>query len=168
MLILDSKHLQAIQNHAQRAYPHECCGLLLGTMTTLDDVWQKQVQSLYGAENTWDQDKQTFVPTEVELDTTRRYWISPQVLLTAQKQVRSAGWEIIGTYHSHPDHPAVPSECDRQWAWPQYSYIIVSVENATPKTSRSWMLDDDHVFQPEPMQMTDRSTEPVMRYNRIY
>ncbi len=163
VLILSSQHLQIIQNQAQRAYPHECCGLLLGEITSVAEGWQKKVHSLYGTENSWDQDKHEFAATEVNLDTTRRYWISPQALLEAQKQARSEGWDIIGTYHSHPDHPAVPSECDRQWAWPQYSYMIVAVENGIPQDCRSWRLDDYHAFQSEPLQMINRSIQSVMR-----
>lgn len=163
MLSLSPHHLQAIQHHAHQTYPHECCGLLLGQITAQEGQWHKQVQTLHTADNSWDQDKYEFAPTEVHLEATRRYWISPQTLLSAQKQARCQGWEIIGSYHSHPDHPAVPSECDRQWAWPQYSYIIVAVANATPQDYRSWMLDDNHIFQPEPLHITNRSMRSVMR-----
>jgi proteasome lid subunit RPN8/RPN11 len=72
-------------------------------------------------------------------------------MLMAMREARNCSLEIIGIYHSHPDHPAVPSECDRQLAWPQYSYIIVSVAQGYAAESKSWILDDTHQFQPEPI-----------------
>jgi proteasome lid subunit RPN8/RPN11 len=81
----------------------------------------------------------------------KRYWIKPATLLQAQKYARDRGWDIIGIYHSHPDHPALPSECDRQWAWPDYSYVIVSVTQAKADPIQSWVLDGQHQFQSEPI-----------------
>jgi len=60
------------------------------------------------------------------------------------------GLDLLGWYHSHPDHPARPSEFDREHAWPWYSYVIVSVEAGNPKDLTSWRLEDDRsTFQPE-------------------
>ena len=59
------------------------------------------------------------------------------------KPPRHKGWTLIGWYHSHPDHPAKPSEYDREHAWPWYSYIIVSVQNGNPRDMTSWRLQDD-------------------------
>jgi proteasome lid subunit RPN8/RPN11 len=72
-------------------------------------------------------------------------------MLKAQKQARDRNLDIIGIYHSHPDHPAVPSEFDRAIAWQQYSYIIVSVQQGKACDLKNWSLDDDHQFQPEEM-----------------
>lgn len=90
---------------------------------------------------------------ELPLSKTRRYWIAPETLLKEMKDARAKGLEIIGIYHSHPDHPAVPSECDRHFAWSEYSYIIVSVQHGKAVDTRSWSLDEQHQFQPEPLLM---------------
>lgn len=92
-----------------------------------------------------------------ELTTTRRYWIDPQDLLKTQREARDRGLSIIGVYHSHPDHEAIPSNCDRTLAWPEYSYIIVSVQKGKAVDIRSWQLNDDHKFLPEPMKIAPAS-----------
>ncbi len=86
------------------------------------------------------------------LDKTRRYWIDPRDLLTAQRYGRDRQLDMIGVYHSHPNHPAVPSECDRTFAWVDYSYIIVSVLQGSAQDLLCWSLDDQHQFQPEALQ----------------
>jgi proteasome lid subunit RPN8/RPN11 len=58
------------------------------------------------------------------------------------KQAREDGLEVVGIFHSHPDHPAVPSECDRRLAWPQYLYVILSVERGQVVDVRHWVLKD--------------------------
>ena len=63
----------------------------------------------------------------------------------AEQAAREKGWEVVGWYHSHPDHPARPSEFDREHAWPWYSYIIVSVMSAVPAEMTSWRLNDDRL-----------------------
>ena len=78
-----------------------------------------------------------------------RYWIDPADLLRIQKQARDQGLEIIGIYHSHPDHPAVPSECDRRLAWPVYSYLIASVCQGQVVAVQSWRLNDAQLFESE-------------------
>jgi len=70
-------------------------------------------------------------------------------MFKAQKDARDRNLDIIGIFHSHPDHPAVPSEFDRAIAWQQYSYIIVSVQQGKAWELKSWSLDDNHQFQPE-------------------
>jgi proteasome lid subunit RPN8/RPN11 len=78
-----------------------------------------------------------------------RFSIAPKVMLQAQKDARDRNLDIIGIFHSHPDHPAVPSEFDRAIAWQQYSYIIVSVQQGKACDLKSWSLNDEHQFQPE-------------------
>jgi proteasome lid subunit RPN8/RPN11 len=70
-------------------------------------------------------------------------------MLQAQKDARDRHLDIVGIFHSHPDHPAVPSEFDRAIAWQRYSYIIVSVQQGQACDLKSWSLDDDQQFQPE-------------------
>ncbi|MBC6473193.1 MAG: M67 family metallopeptidase [Hormoscilla sp. GM102CHS1] len=143
-------HLQAIQGDAESRYPSECCGLLLGKMS--GDV--KTIREVLPTENSWDDSvAETFseITGSGKLGTTRRerYSIAPDTLLKVQKQVRDRDLDIIGVYHSHPDHPAVPSEFDRALAWEEYSYIIVSVLQGEAADLRSWCLDGDLQFQPE-------------------
>lgn len=89
--------------------------------------------------------------SELVTTKTRRYTIAPIVFLQAQSEARDRRLDIIGIYHSHPDNCATPSEFDRVYAWPQYSYIIVSVQQGKACDLNSWSLDDNHRFQPEEM-----------------
>jgi proteasome lid subunit RPN8/RPN11 len=73
----------------------------------------------------------------------KRYLISPRDFFEAEKEARKAGLDVIGVYHSHPDHPARPSEFDREHAFPWYSYIIVSVAQGEPRDLTSWTLRED-------------------------
>ncbi len=92
----------------------------------------------------------------------RRYAIAPEDLLRTQRQAREQGLNIIGVYHSHPDHGAVPSECDRAQAWPEYAYVIVSVQGGQAVDVRNWALDSDHQFQPEAMKISPSSARDRM------
>ena len=74
----------------------------------------------------------------------------------------SMDWTCLGWYHSHPDHPARPSEFDREHAWPWYSYVIVSVANGEPQDMTSWQLEDDRShFQPEEMASSANGVPPA-------
>ncbi|WP_414528651.1 Mov34/MPN/PAD-1 family protein [Nodularia chucula] len=140
--------LQIICNHAESTYPEECCGLILGYLGRDG----KTVIDIIPTENAWNTQAEDF-PGEYKVQTTRsRYAIAPQVMLQAQKTARERSLNIIGIYHSHPDNSATPSECDRLYAWEEYSYIIVSVQNGKATTVKSWTLDHHHQFQPESIE----------------
>jgi proteasome lid subunit RPN8/RPN11 len=154
ILAVRDEHLKQIGDRAESTYPDECCGLLLGQTNSkgkiLIEVWE--------TENVWDEAfAQTFQFDSDEgqsedlssFTSERRYTIAPETMLLAQRYARDHQLEIIGIYHSHPDHPAVPSECDRLWAWQQYSYIIASVREGKMVDIQSWQLDGDRQFQPE-------------------
>ena len=146
VLKLLSEHLQSIRAHAESTYPDECCGIMLGRMgddgKTLVEVWATQ--------NAWSAETaEAYEDSEVEATKRRRYAIAPQDMLKAQREGRDRHLDIIGVYHSHTDHPAIPSECDRAWAWQQYSYIIVSVQQGQACDLYSWILDDADQFQAE-------------------
>jgi proteasome lid subunit RPN8/RPN11 len=152
VLKLLPEHLQSIRAHAESTYPDECCGIMLGRMgddgKTLVEVW--------ATENAWSAETaEAYEDSEVEANKRRRYAIAPQDMLKAQREGRDRQLDIIGVYHSHTDHPAVPSECDRAWAWQQYSYIIVSVQQGQACELRSWGLDDADQFQPEEIMTLD-------------
>ena len=144
-IALSDFHLLSIRTHAENRYPEECCGLLLGRVTggvkTLVEVWP--------TDNAWSAEAEDNWPEEKGLTERRRYAIKPEDMLRAMKYGRDRTLDIIGIYHSHPDCPAVPSECDRTLAWPQYSYIIVSVRQGCSEDLRSWTLDTDRNFQAE-------------------
>lgn len=144
ILRLNSQHILSIRAHAERTYPEECCGLLLGK----SDPTGKTVMEVKATKNGWSADG------ESDLTKKRRYEIAPEEMLAAMKAARSHNLDIIGIYHSHPDHPAVPSECDRAAAWSQYSYAIVSVLHGTSADLQSWSLDDQQVFQAETVLIT--------------
>ncbi|GIV12973.1 MAG: hypothetical protein KatS3mg021_1255 [Fimbriimonadales bacterium] len=87
----------------------------------------------------------------------RRFFVSPEQVLRVERQASREGLLLLGFYHSHPDHPAIPSEYDRQHALPWYSYLIVSVRQGIPAEIRSWRLredrsqfDEETLFQQEP------------------
>jgi proteasome lid subunit RPN8/RPN11 len=138
-----------IQTHAEQAYPEECCGLLLGNLIH----GRKILVEVRSLPNAWESATNE-LNSDADLSKSRRYWIDPAAMLAVMRDARSHHLEIIGVYHSHPNHAAVPSECDRQLAWQQYSYLIVSVHNGIARDFQSWCLDDQHQFQPEVIQLT--------------
>lgn len=155
-----------MEAHAARIYPSECCGLLLGK-STLDPetgaTLEINVADVVAVPNAWTPEvaaTMAMVANHGRAGTERshhsqadRYWIDPQDLLTWQRTARDRHLDIVGIYHSHPDHVAVPSECDRRLAWAGYAYIIMSVCNGASVDLRCWTLDDNHQFQPEAVQV---------------
>jgi proteasome lid subunit RPN8/RPN11 len=126
--------LDRIREHGSSAYPQECCGLLLGNA----EAEGKSVVDLRPVQNSREDSRQT------------RYLIDPRDLFHAEREARGRGLDIVGVYHSHPDHPARPSEFDREHAFPWYSYIIVRVAGGKPEGLTSWTLRDDRsAFDPE-------------------
>lgn len=144
-IALYNSHILSIRTHAESTYPDECCGLLLGRVT--GDV--KTLVEVLPVQNAWISQAEDYWPEQKQLTEKRRYAISPADMLKAMKDGRDRSLEIIGIYHSHPDCPAVPSEFDRAGAWPQYSYIIVSVLQGTSADLGSWILDGEGNFRSE-------------------
>jgi proteasome lid subunit RPN8/RPN11 len=144
-LIIHQSQLQQIYLHGERVYPEECCGLLIGTI----HYDQKIVTEIWETENSWnDQSPEDFATiTQIPGTKKDRFVIDPQTLLQAQKSTRKRGLTILGVYHSHPDHPAIPSEFDRIIAWPEYSYLIISLVSGKVDQVACWILDDFHQFQ---------------------
>ena len=121
-----------IRAHGAQTYPHECCGALLGRDTEVADrrVY-REIRALHPLINRRDDSPNN------------RFSVTSQDVLDAEKAARQQGLEVVGWYHSHPDHPARPSQYDRDHAWPWYSYIIVSVANRIPEEMTSWRLAED-------------------------
>jgi proteasome lid subunit RPN8/RPN11 len=125
-LNLPQSILTQIQAHCTRSYPNECCGALVGKIGG-DIKTVISAPSLTNAE-----------PTNPE----RRFVIDPSELNALEQSARADGNEIVGFYHSHPDCPARPSSTDLEWAWPVYSYMIVSVEKGEIADVKSHELND--------------------------
>lgn len=140
-----------MQSHAKQVYPEECCGLLLG----LTEPEGNRLVEVRAVQNAWDEQIASEMEANSSVTKARRYWISPEEMLVAMRDARDRGMDIIGIYHSHPDHPALPSECDRQLAWPQYSYVILSIQQGEVRELYSWQLDAHHQFQPEDLIILD-------------
>ncbi|MGB7249963.1 MAG: M67 family metallopeptidase, partial [Phormidesmis sp.] len=160
-------------------YPEECCGLMVGKIKSQEGVSYKSIVELVALDNHWTPDaiapksetleSETLEsktpadnPTESPQTKQRRYYIDPKDMLQVQRQARDQGLTIVGVYHSHPDHVAEPSECDRALAWPEYAYIIVSVKRGKAVDIKNWALDSDHQFQPEAMKVSPSSAKDRM------
>lgn len=149
-LILQSNHLQTMTTHAEKAYPEECCGLLLGIPD--EECDRRTVHEIQPLTNDWSEDVNPFVDHDRPahaVSKRNRFWVDPQALMVAQRYGRDRGWIILGVYHSHPDHPAVPSERDRELAWSGYSYPILSVTEGQVTALHSWRLTEESQFQEE-------------------
>jgi len=146
MIKISAENLQAICTHAERTYPEECCGIMLGKID--GDV--KTVVEVWETLNVWEEEKWAEFPASGGVRSKNlTFEIAPLDLIKAQKAARDRQLQIVGFYHSHPDHPAIPSEMDRAIAWAVYSYIIVSVPKGKADEVRSWCLDEAHQFQEE-------------------
>jgi proteasome lid subunit RPN8/RPN11 len=143
---------QKIFQHGAETYPHECCGALLGRdleprATSTPDVAKlptREILALYPLINRRDDSPRN------------RFSVTSDDVRDAEKAAREKGIDVVGWYHSHPDHPAAPSDYDREHAWPWYSYIIVSVANGEPEQMTSWRLNDDRAqFTSEPLEIRE-------------
>jgi proteasome lid subunit RPN8/RPN11 len=164
LVLTNPDQLTTIQRHAEATYPDECCGLLLGIYRRQDETENSKTENKVVLEvlptvNAWSESPLAQDSEQVCVNETRRYAIDAVAMVEAQRYARGKGWDIIGIYHSHPDHLAVPSEWDRAWAWPQYSYVIVSVRNGTAQDLQSWVLDMHHEFLPEKLVISE-TTDP--------
>ena len=151
-----SGHLaEKIRAHGAETYPHECCGALLGrdSNAVLESdrsegslIAPREILGLFPLVNRRDDSPRN------------RFSVTAQDVLEAEKAAREQGLEVVGWYHSHPDHPARPSEYDRDHAWPWYSYIIVGVQSGAPQDMTSWRLNDDRAgFSPEGIEIRHRA-----------
>jgi proteasome lid subunit RPN8/RPN11 len=129
---------EKIREHGIETYPYECCGALLGTDydglandPNQERKVSREVLSLFPLVNRRDDSPRN------------RFAVTADDVREAEKAASVQGFEVIGWYHSHPDHPAKPSDFDRDHAWPWYSYIIVSVHTGVPQDMTSWRLKDD-------------------------
>ena len=113
----------AIRTHGQETYPHECCGALVGRDGHVSGV--------------------VALPNTTEEGPRRRFLVRPSDYREAERRATELGAELLGFYHSHPDHPARPSQYDLDHAWPTFAYIIVAVAEGLSKDMTVWFLKDD-------------------------
>jgi proteasome lid subunit RPN8/RPN11 len=135
-LRLSEAMVSEIRRAGELAYPAECCGVLAGRASEVKEV-------------------QRLVPmTNRRTDDPHRYLILSEDLRRVSTELKTSELEILGIYHSHPDHPAAPSRYDLDHAWPWYSYVILRVEQGSAAELTSWQLQDDRqAMRPEPVEV---------------
>ena len=126
MLGIDNNTLGTLKETVKKSYPYECCGLLLGMNASEKKVIEVRPVQNKNKERTHD-----------------RYEIEGKEFAKIDKEASKKGLQIIGIYHSHPDHPAIPSVYDTEHAWAGYSYMIASVEKGEPVHIRSWIYNEE-------------------------
>ena len=142
-LVLSPQQKAQIEQEGVAAHPNECCGAILGKDVSSGEGIRRIVHRLEKLTNSYAADEQY-----------HRFSLNPRELMELDKRAGEEGLAVLGFYHSHPDHPARPSETDRLHAWPYYSYVIVAIAKAadvggtpTPQTPMpqaltSWQLDE--------------------------
>jgi proteasome lid subunit RPN8/RPN11 len=130
---LSPRLLEEIEQHAEREYPRECCGLLVGRI--IDGGRTREVHATYAVANIFSEEAERY----------HRMAIEPLEYARAERLHAAEGLGVVGNYHSHPDHPAVPSQYDLEHLapWPTMSYVVVSVREGKAVDLRSWELEAD-------------------------
>ena len=140
-LIISKEVLSAIHQHGEAAYPEEGAGLMLGKANGKEKI----VELILPLENTREDEARH-----------NRYLLNPQDYLRGEMEAARLGLDVLGVFHSHPDHPNRPSEFDREWAMPWFSYLITSVQRGKAVESRSWLLAEDHsAFSEEQIEIEE-------------
>jgi proteasome lid subunit RPN8/RPN11 len=143
-VVLSAEHLAQLEQHARQTYPEECCGVLIGKPGEAVSVC-----SVHPTEN---------------LSSTRlhdRYEVDPREILKLDRAAEQRGLEIVGFYHSHPDHPPAPSATDAESAWPGYIYLIVAVAEVGEAQVTAWTFDEERGrFRECPIRMSQEAPRP--------
>ncbi len=132
-LNISEEALKLMLQHAEEAYPNECCGFFYGAETG-------ETRNIEEARR---------VANSKEGDQRRRFEVSPLDYMQAEMHAEKSGKTLLGVYHSHPNHPARPSEHDLKQAIPFFSYIIISVQKGKFADITSWQLDEKKDFEEE-------------------
>lgn len=149
MLRIDHDNYEALRKHGEETYPHECCGVLLGKSVPGESAGVQAVNHV----------RQIVRAGNTRTDSAHnRYNIAPQELVKIQRQARGLGLDIVGFYHSHPDHPAQWSKTDFAEAhWVGCSYVITAVEKGRAAITNSFLLtgrdEETKEFQDEAIQI---------------
>ena len=129
-LFLPSEEFELIREHAEAAFPNECCGFFYGKV----DDYTIAVSEIHPVDNAKEGDQR------------RRFEISPLDYMRAEQYALESGLQLLGVYHSHPNHPAIPSVHDWRQAVPNFSYIIISVKDGKYDHIKSWRLSKGGPF----------------------
>ena len=132
--------IAVIRAHARETYPHESCGALLGRDGKVTETVP--------------------LPNTTEEGPRRRFLVRPGDYRPAEARAAETGQQLLGFYHSHPDHPARPSQYDLDHAWPHFSYVIVSVIAGEPADLKSWRLREDRSQFDEEAIDADQDSHP--------
>lgn len=138
-LALPLEARRRIVAEATRRFPAEACGLLVGRPPGAGDPAAPGTDERGKAART---EVVRVVSARNRATASNRYDLHPEDFLAADEQARAESLEIVGIWHSHPEHPAVPSTTDVDAAWPGYSYVIVSIHSGEPSAIRSWRIVD--------------------------
>jgi proteasome lid subunit RPN8/RPN11 len=122
--------IREMHSHASSTYPEECCGLLVGRFEQGSSL--KIVTNCKRMNNVFEKKERH-----------HRYTINPREFMNVENEAESNGEEIVGVYHSHPNAPARPSEFDKTYAWPSFTYLVIEVRGSRPMETRSWLLRED-------------------------
>ena len=145
---LSLEHWKRIEQHGAEAYPNECCGMLLGQ----EKDGRKIIVDILPLKNARDDSPRN------------RFLILPEDFIRGDQEAKSRGLDILGFYHSHPDHFAQPSEYDRQHAWPWYTYLILGVNGGVPGALTGWLLSQDGgQFLQEELRVSDKGSASAGR-----
>jgi proteasome lid subunit RPN8/RPN11 len=134
-LVLPESLARQIEREGESGYPNEICGMLIGRDIRCAegiDRTRRVVDRLEPGRNVFEAGEQY-----------HRFSIDPRDQLRAERAAEKQGQMVLGYYHSHPDHPARPSEYDREHAWPFYSYVIVEIAKGRAADMTSWVLNDE-------------------------
>ena len=139
MLAIRRPLLEQIHKHMEETYPHECCGLIIGT------PGDKKAAEVFRPCRNLNEERAE-----------DRYELDPKDMLLAEREFEEGPWDIIGIYHSHPDHQSKPSKVDTDRAWAGYSYIIGSVSDGGVESLQSWELNEsERKFYEEPLDIKE-------------
>lgn len=133
MIQISKQIREEMTTDALGSFPDECCGFLLGK----EDGNERVIEEIIVVNNAQEGDKR------------RRFEIAPSDYLKAEQQAEEKQLSLLGVYHSHPDHPSIPSEEDREAAQPYFSYIILSVTENKLISIQSWLLNEEFQFEEE-------------------
>lgn len=134
-LVLPPALFRQIEAEGEAGYPNEVCGMMFGreagdSTGAAASPADRRVERLVVGKNVFEADERY-----------HRFSIDPREQMRAERAMEADGLTLLGYYHSHPDHPARPSEYDREHAWEFYSYVIVAVARGTAADMTSWVLD---------------------------
>ena len=136
MLVVPGRLIEQMNAHVENAYPEEGAGFLIGEQGEVREIMALSNSREDGARH-------------------NRFLFTPEDYLQAELKAEGLGLSLIGVFHSHPDCPNVPSEFDREWAQPFFSYIITRVDSGKAVNSRSWkLLEDRSKYEEEEIEIS--------------